>query len=335
MHNAASDVFVSLVAPLCNDAPIVESFVREAHDLLARNYANFEVILVDDGSVDETQLILARLISEVPCLRILTLSRSFGRQTAILAGLESSIGDYVAVAVPENDPLDLVPEIIQRCRDGADVVVGIDRGPKEDGPFRRLLARIFHWYCRRFLEIDVEGHGDYRVLSRTAINALLQIKDRVRQLRHLTTLIGFKIDRFDFTAISRSGRYAPSPLRDEISSALGLILANSIHPLRFASLLGLAASGINLLYLLYVVAIYLFKSHVAEGWTTLSLQQGAMFFLLFVILTLLSEYVALVLKESYGRPTYFVAREAQSNVVLRDPDRRNVVDASSQASAND
>lgn len=328
MHNTASDVFVSLVAPLCNESPIVESFVREAYALLAQHYANFEIILVDDGSVDETPLIFSRLISEVPCLRILSLSRSFGRQTAILAGLESSIGDYAAVVVPETDPLDLVPQIVQRCRDGSDVVVGIDRAPKEDGLTRRLLSRIFHWYCRRFMGMDIEGHGDFRVLSRAAINALLQIKDRVRQLRHLTTLIGFKTDRFDFSAISRSGRYVPSPLLDEIRSALGLILANSNHPLRFASLLGLTASGINLLYLLYVVAIYLFKSHVAEGWTTLSLQHGVMFFLIFVILTLLSEYVAMVLKESYVRPTYFIARETQSNIVLRDPDRRNVVDVS-------
>jgi glycosyltransferase involved in cell wall biosynthesis len=328
MHNAASDVFVSLVAPLCNDEPIVESFVREAYDLLAQHYVNFEIVLVDDGSVDKTHLILARLISEVPCLRILSLSRGFGRQTAVLAGLEASIGDYVAVIVPENDPLDLVPQIVERCRDGADVVVGMDVGPKDDGFFRRLLARIFHSYCRRFMGMDVEGHGDYRVLSRAAINALVQIKDRVRQLRHLTTLIGFKTDRFEYRTISRSGRDVRPPLVGEIRSALSLIFANSILPLRFASLLGLAASGTNLLYLLYVVAIYFFKSHVAEGWTTLSLQQGGMFFLIFVILTLLSEYVAVVLKESHGRPSYFIARETQSNIVLRDPNRRNVVDVS-------
>jgi glycosyltransferase involved in cell wall biosynthesis len=328
MHNAASDVFVSVVAPLCNDAPIVDAFVRECYELLAEHYTNFEIILVDDGSLDETPRLLSVLISEVPCLRILSLSRGFGRETAILAGLESSIGDYAVVIVPEKDPLNLVPELVQRCRDGADVLVGIDNRRKDDGSIRRLLSHVFHWYCRRFMRMQLEGNADYRVLSRTAINALLQIKGRVRQLRYLTPLIGFKTERFEYTPISRSGRLMRSPLGDDIRSALGLIFASSIHPLRFASLLGLAASGINLLYLIYVVAIYLFKPHVAEGWTTLSLQQGGMFFLIFVILTLLSEYVSVVLKESHVRPTYFVARESQSNIVLRDPNRRNVVNVS-------
>ena len=328
MHNAASDVFVSVIAPLCNDGPVVDAFVRESYDLLAEHYTNFEIILVDDGSVDETSLILSRLIAEVTCLRILGLSRSFGRETAILAGLESAIGDYVAVIVPETDPTGLLPDFIQRCRDGADVVVGINQQCEKQGLIRGLLSRLFHWYCRRFMKVDLEGNGDFRVLSRTAVNALLQIKDRVRQIRHLTTLIGFKTERVEYKGISRSGRQIRAPLGDEIRVALGLIFANSIHPLRFASLLGLAASGINLLYLCYVVAIYFFKSHVAEGWTTLSFQHGVMFFLIFVILTLLSEYVAIVLKESHVRPTYFVARESQSNVVLRDPNRRNVVDVS-------
>src|SRR5436305_13686804 len=129
--------------------------------------------------------------------------------------------------------------MIQRCRDGADVVVGIDRGVKEGGLIRRLLSRIFHWYSRRFMGMDVEGQGVFRVLSRAAINALLQIKDRVRQLRHLATLIGFKTDRFDFTSISGSGPLAPPPLLHESSSAIGLILANSNQPPRLASLRGL------------------------------------------------------------------------------------------------
>jgi hypothetical protein len=111
----------------------------------------------------------------------------------------------------------------------------------------------------------------------------------------------------------------------EIAEGVELLMTFSIHPLRWVSLLGLMAGFVNLLYLGYVVAVYFLKKDVAEGWTTLSFQQGVMFFLIFVILTLLTEYVGRILDQSRDQPLYFVSEEQNSSVLISDTTRRNIV----------
>lgn len=321
-----SDTFVSVIAPVRNRAADIAGFVGELAGVLRSSYDNYEILLVDDGSDDGTPERLRGLAGETECLRVLLLSRRFGREAAVLAGMESSIGDYVVVMLPECDPPALVPAMVEQCRRGTGLVIGRERELPPRSLAARAASRFFHWYCRRWLRLELHsGTSFYRVFSRAALNGVLQIKDRVRTLRYLTSIVGFKAEIFSYDAAWRSGGPEPRSFRQDFSDGINIVLASSRHPLRLATLLGLFASAVNLLYLGYVVAIYLFKRHVAEGWTTLSLQQGVMFFLLFLILTVLSEYVGLILAESQERPAYFVTGEIQSNRGLRDPHRHNVV----------
>ena len=330
MRNAMSqprmDAFVSVVAPMRNEMDHAAAFVREIHDVLAATYANYEVIVVDDGSTDGTGATLTALLKDLDGLRLLRLSRSFGREAAILAGLDSSIGDYVVVMLPESDPVALVPEMVERCRRGSGVVVGVERQPPERSALARMASAFFHWYCRRHLGLNLHpGSRFFRVFSRSALNAILQIKDRIRNLRHLSGMVGFDADPFTYDPSWRHGQPPRRRLMEDVSEGVNVILANSRHPLRVVTALGLAASLLNLAYIAYILVVYLSKPNVAPGWTTLSLQQGLMFFLVFVILTVLSEYVGLVLWETRERPAYFVAREDQSNLSLKVAERRNVV----------
>jgi glycosyltransferase involved in cell wall biosynthesis len=323
---ARADLFVSVIAPLRDDGTIVEEFLTELGAVLRATYANYEIVLVDDASEDETVARVEGLLGTVECVRLIRLSRSFGVEVAITAGLETSIGDFVVVMMPETDPPALIPEIVESCRNGAGIVTGVTQTDQPRSAAASLMARAFRWYARRFWRTDVLTDAThFRVLSRQAVNAFTQLRDGYRQLRWYSATIGFRAASFGYAPLRRSGRAGQRSFWAHAVEAIEMIIVNSRHPLRFASHLGLLASGANLLYLCYVVAVYLFRDHVAEGWTTLSLQQGVMFFLVFVVLTVLSEYTGRILEETRHRPLYFIMDEKNSSVLLSDRERRNVV----------
>jgi glycosyltransferase involved in cell wall biosynthesis len=321
-----ADLFVSVVAPLRDDAAIVKDFLQEVSEVLRTHYANYEIVLVDDASEDGTIDSVTPLLAMVQCVRVIRLSRTFGVEVAITAGLESAIGDYVVIMMPETDPPAMIPEMVEACRKGVGIVTGIANVDRGRSAPARLMARAFHWYGRRFWRTNVIlGATHFRVLSRQTVNAFTKIRDAYRQLRWFSAAVGFRSYSLPYKPLHRTGRPQQRTFWAHANEAIEMIIVNSRHPLRFASHLGLLASLINLLYLCYVVVVYLFKDDVAEGWTTLSLQQGVMFFLVFVVLTVLCEYTGRILEETRYRPLYFIMDEMNSSVLLNNFERRNVV----------
>ncbi|MFO0956824.1 MAG: hypothetical protein U0800_05070 [Isosphaeraceae bacterium] len=161
----------------------------------------------------------------------------------------------------------------------------------------------------------------FRLFSRRVVNSLTKIKHRRRFLRYLNAIVGF---RQTTLPIEVPGRW-PSRARSRsfwtsANTALDLVLSHSAAPLRWASAMGLAASLLNLLYLFYVGIVALVKQKLAEGWLTTSIMIGSMFFMLFAMLTILSEYVARILNEVQERPLYFLELEAESTAATRRPD---------------
>jgi glycosyltransferase involved in cell wall biosynthesis len=321
-----SDIFVSVVAPLREDVAYLRDFVSELMPLLRAHYTNYELVLVDDGSEDGTDELAQDILRGERCIRLIRLSRVFGRDVAITAGLESAIGDFVVVMIPENDPPAFVPEMVEKCRNSLGVVVGVSLHASHRSWLGRWLAGVFHWYFRRYQKMDlVPNSTHFRVLSRQAVNALTQIRGHYRQLRWLSSIVGFKKNIYPYHELNRSGRVRKRDLVADVSEAIDLLVINGMNPLRLVSSLGVLAAGLNLVYLIYVVLIFLLKKDVIPGWTTLSLQQGGMFFLIFVILSVLSEYVGRILDESRDRPLYFVMDEKNSGELLSDLTRRNIV----------
>jgi dolichol-phosphate mannosyltransferase len=322
----ASDVFVSVVAPLEDDADVLPDFVREVMEVLEGAYANFELVLVNDGSRDRTPAVVDGLLKQHRCLRYLRLSRRFGREVAIAAGLDTVIGDYTVVMIPESDPPALVPELVRRARAGRGVVYGRIEGAAKEPLWSRAGAAVFWSIARRVLGIEApRGATYFQALSRQAVNALTRIREKYRSLRLLTTIAGYEAEAVPYAPLARRRAPKSRGFFESVSLAIGIVVSQSTAPLRIVSGLGLFASALNLAYMLYVLAIYFLKSHVQEGWTTTSLQVSGMFFLLFLILSVLSEYVGRVLEETRDRPLYHLLEERTSNVMVADAERRNVV----------
>jgi polyisoprenyl-phosphate glycosyltransferase len=330
----AIDCFVSVVAPIRNDASCVAGFIAETIALLRRNYTNYELVLVDDASDDGTVAIVTALLGDWECVRLVRLSRPFGLDTAVSAGLDTVIGDIVIVMLPQTDPIEMIPEIVEQTRHRGDVIFGTYPPRHGVNLPMRIGNALFYWYCRRVLRLKVPVNAAiFRGLSRQAVNALTQIRDRCRYLPVLCAQIGYESAAFTYTPVQRGDRRRGRSIRDAIGLGIDILTTTSSHPLRFVTWLGLLASLLNVLYALYVVGIYLFKPTVAEGWTTLSLQSGAMFFFVFLILTVLSEYVGHILVQSEARPLYYVLEERNSRVPLAGEHRLNVVMTSPAESA--
>lgn len=323
---SAANYFVSVIVPLQDDADILEPFADELVGILRAGWQNYEVVLVDDAPRDRTREIITGLLARHEGLRYLRLSRRSGPEIAILAGMDGVIGDVIVVLQPESDPPALLPRFIEAARANGGVAYGVRVTPSQQGLAYRVLRRLFLRRAPSLLEIELPEHATlYMAFTRQALNAVGQIKDKSRALRILGAVVGFPRQQLGYEPLPRRTPVRPKSVSAAIDQGLSLIVTNSTKPLRYAALLGLAASFLNLLYLLYVLAITLFKSHVAEGWTTLSVSMSGMFFLVFVILSALAEYIGRVLEETRDRPPYFVAEQLQSSVLVADAQRRNVV----------
>jgi dolichol-phosphate mannosyltransferase len=327
-----ADCFVSVVAPVFNEAGILEGFIAELSAVLRAQYEHYEILLVDDGSRDDTAARAAELLSRYDHVRLVSLSRRFGLEVAISAGLDLVIGDFVVVMLPDSDPPALVPEMVRRCREGAGVVFGVRTNRRGESLPVRVGARAFYWLCRRVFGFDLPRNStEFRALSRQAVNAITQIKDRYRYLRVFSSYIGYASQSVPYEPICRSGRPRVKRLFEAVSLAISLVAANSTSPLRLAGRLAFAAAAANVAYLGYIVLVYLFKEHVMEGWTTLSLVGVTMFACLFLVIATMCEYLARLLDESKDRPLYFIRDEQTSDVLLTDTNRRNVVSESRPA----
>lgn len=321
-----SNYLVSVVVPLRDDADILEPFADELVAVVRARWLNHEIVFVDDGSADATRITLNRLLERHECLRYLRLSRPFGVEVAISAGLDTVIGDVVVVLQPEIDPPDLVPKFVEEARRTNGIVFGVRTTPRTESSTYALGRKLFNATMRRLLRVDLPDRATLFVaMTRQAMNAVGQIKDKARAVRLFGNYVGFPHVFVEYHPLARRALPRAQSFREALERGIDLIVTNSTQPLRLMSVVGAALCLVNLLYVLYVVSIYLFKAHTAEGWTTQSFQQAVMFAFLFAILSVLCEYVGRLLTETRDRPLYFVAEERSSSVMIRDEDRRNVV----------
>jgi dolichol-phosphate mannosyltransferase len=326
MTQPSSDCFVSVIAPLYNDADIVEAFLDEVAAVLEAHYANYEIVLADDGSTDATADRVQGVLARMPNVRLMRLSRRFGRDIAISAGLDTVIGDFVVVMIPESDPPELIPQMIERCRSGVGIAYGIRAHRPKESPLLSIGTRVFYWYFNHVLGVDLPRNStDFRAYSRQSVNAITRIKDRLRYLRTFGAYVGFGGQPFTYEPRPRRPRVRGRAPGEAVGLAVDMTVANSTRPLRFVSLLGLGASVVSGLYAVYVLILRTFDHDIVRGWAAQQAFLGLMFAVMFLTLATLCEYVGRLLGEIRDRPLYFVHEEKTSASLLLDPERKNVV----------
>jgi dolichol-phosphate mannosyltransferase len=315
-----NESLISIVAPLEADvdAGVIEAFVAETAEVLRGIVTHHEIILVDDGASDDTVARVRELLGQHDFLRFIRLSRHFGEEAAITAGLEVAIGDYVIVMLPNMDPPSLLPEFFERARSDADVVYGVRLHRKSEPFWYRLGARFFYWYINSVVGAGLPVDStQFRCMTRQVVNAITQIRGPEPYLRLLTSYIGFRKVALPYSPINRSGLPTVRPKREAAHLARSLIMDQTTQPLRTVLRVGLLLALLN-------VAWGLWTGERMGDWSDL---RGAFGFLvLTAMVAAIGEYVGNVSRRLRDRPAYYVREEQTSSVLLREG-RKNVVDA--------
>jgi glycosyltransferase involved in cell wall biosynthesis len=319
------DAIVSVVAYLCDDAGILADFVGSTVGVLSRSFASFELVLVDDHSSDETPRIVEALLASHPGVRFIRLARHSGEEIAATAGLEAAVGDYVVVMRARFDPPEELPVMVRLASEHGGSVLGITTDAPRRGLLFRTLRGMFYRAVNVMLRAQMPADSTgFCALTRAAVNTISRTRSKRRHLRMLACTIGYPVTCHRYQPRPGVAQRDPRSLRDAVKEATSLLVANSKTPLRLVSSLGILAGSCNLVYVLYVIGVYLFKKEVAPGWATLSLQIAAMFFFVFLILTSLAEYVAQILEESQDNPLYHVEAD-RTSVIPAGTGARNVL----------
>ncbi len=312
-----------------NDADIITETVTEIAETIQHEYEFFEILIIDNASTDDSVEKIRALQTTIPNIRLIVLSRNNGTEIGFTAALENSIGDYVVLLDIEHDPPSLIPTLVAAAVDGVDIVIA-ERKDRSDNTFLRNIFSVMFYklYARISGFIVIPNASNFRVLTRRAVNSITRIKSKGRYLKHFHALVGFSQLYIPYERVYRRQPPKPQePLFQLVWRAIDVMISHSLIPLRLATLLGVLASFLNLLFIFYVFIVSLIKkTHIAEGWISTSLVNSTMFFILFFILTVISEYIARVLIESKDQPLYFIAEEYNSTIISNQHNKKvNVV----------
>ncbi|HTO84941.1 MAG TPA: glycosyltransferase [Methylomirabilota bacterium] len=314
-----ADILVSVVMAIGESDPGFADLIRDLRMMLEAKVKDYEIILVDNATRDGTMAVIEQLVEEVPNIQVYSLARACDRDIAVLAGLDNTIGDYVITMLPIREQVSVLPTMLDLAMTGTEVVFGrSDAGTAEQGWLYRAMTKAFFGLYRRVTGILIPADNtQFRLMSRRVVNYLLQSEPSHIMLQALPAMSAFRSRSIDYTLSSRGRLQQRRTLGSGLHKALSLVLSTTAFPARMLSVLALTAGLLNLLYAVYVIAIAVFKTGVAEGWTTLSLQISGMFFLVSMILALLSEYIVRIFEGSFRRPLYMVAREMSSATLSR------------------
>ncbi len=319
-NGVSNDIFLSVVIVAYNQRPYLERVLKSAVDVARRCSQDYEIVVVDNGSEDDSIGLLKALCEETgfPNLQVYVLSTRVEDDYAAWAGVESALGDYVAVIDPAIDDIDALPSLLAASMDGADVVFARNSRPIRVPLVYRAFRRVFGVMVARLLRVDASREMPFfRILSREVINYMSRHNAAGLAYRLLPATSGFRkaTITYDGDIPDSVARRPRRSITDELDRGTRMLVSSTIGPMRIVTLLSLFGAFMNVIYSGYVIAVAILKQDVEPGWVTLSLQQSGMFFLISLVLLVLGEYIIHMARLAANAPGYHVADEFGSAIV--------------------
>ena len=308
--NRPTQPSISCILPAFNEAQNLVTFVPQVLAALATLSRQVELIVVDDGSRDDTAQVMQRLCASHPEVVSLALSRNFGKEPALTAGLDAAHGDVVILMDADGQhPTSLLPEMLQKWMQGADVVYAVRENRDDQSTLQASLTALFYKLVNWGSKVKIPPNaGDFRLMDRAVVAALRSLPERNRFMKGLYAWVGFNSTAIDYVPLPRAGGASNFGLRGSISLALTGIVAFSTKPLRALTWLGLALSVVALGYGAWVVMEYFLMGIAVPGYATIVV--GLMLFSGIQLLSMgiLAEYVGRIYEEVKQRPAYLISR---------------------------
>jgi dolichol-phosphate mannosyltransferase len=304
---------ISIVVPVFNEEEVLPELYNRTRQAMDGLGEPWELILVDDGSRDRSAEIIAELNHRDPRVKGISFSRNFGFQEAVTAGLAHASGEAVVLSDADlQDPPEVIPEMIARWREGNDVVYGVRANRQGETWFKKTTAKIFYRTIHRITSVDIPlDTGDFRLMDRRVVDAILRMPERNRFLRGMVPWVGFRQSGMNYERQARfAGESKFKSVRQMLPFALDAITSFSYFPLQLATYLGFFIAAISLIAIIVVIGLRLFGSH--QELTGQATTLVAVLFLggvQLISLGIIGEYLGRIYDEVKGRPLFLVDRK--------------------------
>lgn len=316
------EIVCSVVVPMYNEEEVCRETYKRLKAVMDGTNEPYEIVFVNDGSRDKTAEILRTICEEDKNIKLVDFSRNFGHQIAITAGMDYASGQCIVVIDGDlQDPPEVILQMMEKWREGYDVVYGKRLERKGDTFFKKFTAAVFYRFLRSMTEVEIPvDTGDFRLIDRKVCDSLKLINERNRYIRGIISWLGFKQTGVEFVREERFAGVTKYPLKKMLKFAFDAITSFSYKPLKLASYVGFLLSGSSFIYLLIIILQKIFRPEtVVAGWaSTLAV---SLFFngIVLLILGIIGEYIGRIYDESKGRPLYVIKE-------LKNIDREKIIE---------
>jgi len=303
-----STIQYSIVVPMYNEEEVIETTYSRLSEVMKQTGESYELIFVNDGSQDRSAHLVRELCENDQHLVLIDFSRNFGHQIAITAGMDHARGQAIVIIDADlQDPPEVILRMIEKWKQGYEVVYGKRIKRKGETKFKKLTAHLYYRLLRGLTNVDVPADtGDFRLIDRKVSNVLKGLREKNRFIRGLISWVGFKQTSVEFIREERYAGNTKYPLKRMLHFALDGITSFSYKPLRLATYLGFTISILSFLYLLVVVYQRIFTNTTEVGWASIIAINLLFNGIILILLGVIGEYIGRIFDESKNRPLYIL-----------------------------
>jgi dolichol-phosphate mannosyltransferase len=309
--NSALYPLISVIAPMYNEADSIPTFIERTINVLEQNFKNYELILIDDGSSDNTYEICKQFAEKNPKIRVIAFTRNYGHEIALTAGIEHARGDYVVQLDSDlQHPPEFIPKLYDKIITGYDIVYAARVSRKHETWLKRLTSKMFYKVARKMTGLDLPSDaGNFRIITREVVDSIKQLKESNRHLLMLYAYVGYKMASLPVEVEPRLAGKSKYNYLKLINLALDSIISFSHRPLRYMSVISVLITLLMIVYAGFILLQrVLYHQTLADGMVSLILIISGLFAILFLFLAIISEYIGRILTESKNRPLYYIRR---------------------------
>ncbi|MCY8784359.1 glycosyltransferase family 2 protein [Bacillus spizizenii] len=300
----------SVVVPVYNEELVIHETYQRLKEVMDQTKENYELLFVNDGSKDHSIEILREHSLLDPRVKIIDFSRNFGHQIAITAGMDYAQGNAMVVIDADlQDPPELILDMIEKWREGYEVVYAVRTKRKGETFFKKQTAALFYRLLSSMTDIDIPiDTGDFRLMDRKVCDEMKRLKEKNPFVRGLVSWVGFKQTAVEYVRDERLAGETKYPLKKMLKLSMDGITTFSHKPLKLASYAGMLMSGAGFLYMFIVLYLKLFTDSTITGWSSLIVIQLLFSGIVLLILGMIGEYIGRIYDEAKDRPLYIVQK---------------------------
>jgi glycosyltransferase involved in cell wall biosynthesis len=315
----------SIIVPLYNEEEVIHESFNRLKKVMDSTGEPYELIFVNDGSRDKTEEMAACLAKEHPEVRLISFSRNFGHQIAITAGMDAASGNAVVVIDADlQDPPEVILQMIEKWKEGYEVVYGQRLKRKGETFFKKLSAKLFYRFLKSMTSVEIPvDTGDFRLIDRKVCNAMNSLTERNRYVRGLVSWVGFRQCAVTYVRDERFAGETKYPLKKMLKFASDGITSFSYKPLKLATYAGFVMSGGGFIYLLFVIWQKIMGYASQTGWASMVAIQLFFSGITLIILGIIGEYVGRIYDECKNRPLYIVRTRLGFDEEGQNTDEKN------------